>query len=612
MTPKPINESGKGEESIKMGKPQVAYFCMEYGVSQKLSLYAGGLGILAGDIVKSAKDLKKPFLAIGILWDEGYSHQHLDKEGKVVDSFRPISRSELIPVDLPEKLNVTIGGKTVELQAFRVQEYQDLYLLEPIAKEDKEITKRLYQGDRIAQEIILGVGGVRLLRCLGTKVDLFHLNEGHAVFSCLELIREYRDAQVKAGSERPSLESAMAHVRKSVVFTTHTPVKAGNETHELKDLDDIVKAMNLTEADLKKIGGLEGEEGFGMTVAGLRLSSLTNGVSKLHTDVAKDMWAAVEGASSIIAVTNGVHCGTWQKAAVKAAAEADDMPGLFKAHQSCKEDLIKAIEKRSKIKMKADCLVIGFARRVVEYKRALLIFENEGELADALKAGRIQLVFSGKAHPNDTAGKKIIARIQTMVKKYPNSAVFLEDYDMDLGALLTSGSDVWLNNPVRPMEACGTSGMKAAMNGVLNLSISDGWWPEGAKHGVNGWVIQAPVPQEVTSDDKRKASSDLPENPTKRAKTGEDNQDVKLQKEGVDEARDDRDSKELHRLIKDEVMPAYYGSKEASASDIGNKKWTGMMKASITMSQHPFSADRMVEDYYETMYGPVWRNETKK
>ncbi len=535
--------------------PRVAYFCMEYGLSPDLTIYSGGLGILAGDYMKSAGDLKLPVIGIGILWDEGYTNQTIGASGLPVDTYAKTRREALEPVDA--EVRVMVKGEQVPLRVFRVTRYTDatLYLLEPREARHRWITKRLYGGDskdRVAQEIVLGVGGVRLLRALDIDIDVYHFNEGHAVFAGHELVRE----RVAAGA---SFDRAVAEVRKNLVFTTHTPVKAGNEVHKLPMLKTMGATLGLDVDDLERLGGSP----YGMTVAGLRLARKANAVAQLHGETAREMWKHVEGAADIIAITNGVHVPTWQDARVHAATvpdKSDDERArdLTDAHQTCKRELLAMIEKRCGTVFAEDKLLVGFARRAATYKRANLIFGDPKRLDKLLSSGRLQLVFSGKAHPRDDAGKQVVAKIVEATKRWPKSVAFIENYEMTVGAALTRGADVWLNNPRRPLEASGTSGMKAAMNGVLNCSILDGWWPEGCEHGVTGWKIEA------------------------------DHTGLK-----TEAARDVADRDALLDVLEDEVVPRYYDDPDA---------WARMMLASIAMSQWQFSTDRMIEDYYRLLY----------
>lgn len=524
---------------------RVAYFCMEYGLDEELSLYAGGLGILAGDHIKSAGDLHAPLVAIGLYWREGYTIQRIGEDGRPYDSFA-VQEHDFLQ-DVGVRFSVEVQGQEVECRALRCDRYGNapLYLIEPVEERHRWITRRLYGGgahDRVAQEILLGVGGVRLLRALEHPVDVYHFNEGHAVFAGLELIRE----QMATGR---SFEEAWSRVRDSIVFTTHTPVPAGNESHDLGLLREMGATLGLTDEQMVAIGGSP----FNMTVAGLRLSHLANGVSKLHAETSRKMWAHVEDAAPIISITNGVHPPTWQDRRLRKAYEAGDREALWAAHTAAKAELLQEIEARTGRRLLPDTLLIGFARRAAAYKRSDLIFRDAERVEPLLRDRKIQMVFSGKAHPQDEVGKKIVANLARLSREYPDSVVFVENYDMKVGRMMTRGSDVWLNNPIRPFEASGTSGMKAAMNGVLNFSILDGWWPEGCEHGVNGWQFGD-------------------------AYEGEN--------------RDEHDLASLFAVLEGEILPTYYGDRD---------RWIEMMLASIRMGAN-FSSDRMVREYYETMY----------
>jgi starch phosphorylase len=337
--------------------------------------------------------------------------------------------------------------------------------------------------------------------------------------------------------------------------------------HALKDLREMDADLGFSDKELEQIGG----DPFSMTVAGLRMSRIANGVAALHGETARKMWKGVERAAPIISITNGVHVPTWQDARIRAALVADKPRAqqdseLWAAHQTMKAELIAEVARRTGVKLSQDKLLVGFARRAATYKRADLILGDAKRLAKLFGKG-VQIVYSGKAHPRDTAGKTIVSKLVAAAKQHPKHVVFLENYEMSLGALLTRGADIWLNNPRRPLEASGTSGMKAAMNGVPNLSILDGWWPEGCAHGVTGWKIGDPDPKDDAFDEK-------------------------------DAARvDKRDRELLYTTLEKEVLPAY-GSRA---------KWIEIMRASIAMSQWKFSSDRMIEDYVAKVYTPVKR-----
>jgi starch phosphorylase len=541
--------------------PRVAYFCMEYGLDPGFAIYAGGLGILAGDHMKSAGDLHLPVIGIGLLWDEGYTRQVVGVGGAIEDQYPRTVRDVLRRVDA--RIEVAVRGKKVPLRAWRVDRYlaASLYLLEPEREEDRWITQRLYGGgveDRLAQEIVLGVGGVRLLTALGEKTEVFHFNEGHAVFAGLELLRQQRFGGT-------TLTERIERLRAHVVFTTHTPVPAGNEVHELDLMRKMDADLGFTDAELEVIGG----DPFSMTVAGLRLSRIANGVAELHGHTAREMWKGVEGAAPIISVTNGVHQPTWQDARIRAALVPDKPrevqdAELWSAHQDMKTELLGEIARRTGVHLAADQLVIGFARRAAVYKRADLVLGDEHELQRLFDHG-VQIVYSGKAHPRDLAGKALVGRLLDAARRYTRHVVFLENYDMRIGALMTRGADIWLNNPRRPLEASGTSGMKAAMNGVPNVSVLDGWWPEGCVHGVTGWKIGDPDPNDDAFDEKDAVRVDR------------------------------RDRERLYLTLERDVLPAY--------AERG--RWTEVMRASIAMSQWRFSSDRQVEDYVAKVYAPA-------
>jgi len=523
--------------------PLVAYFSMEYGLHEEFHSYAGGLGILAGDFMKSAGDLGLSVVGIGLRWAQGYTAQRIGSDGYPYDQWRDYPPGPL--TDTGVRVRVRVAAREVECCVWRVGRYAiaPLFLLEPVDERDRWITRRLYDPApdcRVAQEMLLGIGGVRALRALHLPVELYHFNEGHAVFAGVELIAD----RMEAGAV---FRSAWHEVREQIVFTTHTPVPAGNEVHAIEDLRRLGAGCELVDAELREIGG----EPFNMTVAGLRLARRANAVSKLHGETARAMWAHVDDAAPIIAITNGVHRGTWQDPRVAAAADAG-AETLRQARRQMKDELLAEVATRTGVRLDSEALTIGFARRAATYKRPDLLLRSPERLAPLLKERRIQLVFSGKAHPADQAGKAVVALLVETIRQWPESIVFLEDYDMALGRLLTRGCDVWLNTPRRPMEASGTSGMKAAMNGTLHLSILDGWWPEGCEHGVTGWAI----------GDER-----------------------------VGPDQDARDLEALYKTLEHDVLPAWADA----------EAWTRLMRASIRMGTELFSADRMVREYCDRL-----------
>jgi starch phosphorylase len=366
------------------------------------------------------------------------------------------------------------------------------------------------------------------------------MNEGHVAFLGLERARE----RVRDGD---GLAAALKAVAKNTVFTTHTPVPAGNEVHSLAELRRLGAGCELVASELAEIGG----DPFNMTVAGLRLAHIANAVAQLHGETARAMWAHVKDAAPIIAITNGVHVATWQDARIPAAHGSDER--LQTAKRALKGELLAEVRTRTGVRLDPAALTIGFARRSATYKRPDLLLRDAERFAALVRGHRVQLLFSGKAHPADHEGKAVIARLVNALKRWPESVAFLENYDMGLGRLLTRGCDVWLNTPRRPMEASGTSGMKAAMNGTLNLSVLDGWWPEGCEPGVTGWAI---------GDGTIGGDPDL------------------------------RDLRSLYDTLEREVLPAF--------ADPG--RWVQMMRASIRMATERFSSDRMVQEYFARLY----------
>ena len=519
----------------------IAYFCMEFGLHEEFPIYAGGLGILAGDFLKAAHDLALPVVGVGLRWARGYSRQRIGDDGAPVDEFPEYSADFL--TDTGARVRVRVAEREVEARVWRTERWGNapLFLLEPVAEEDAWITHRLYEPNldrRVAQEILLGVGGVRALGALGLEVDTYHFNEGHAVFGGIAMIAD----RMAVGAAFPA---AWEDVRRRIVFTTHTPVPAGNEVHPLAELRRFGACRELADAEMQAIGG----DPFNMTVAGLRLSRRANAVSALHGEVSRNMWRDVEGASEIVAITNGVHVPTWQDARIGAARGSAD--ALWEAHQALKREMLDDVAARSGVRLDPDVLTVGFARRAAGYKRADLIFSDPARIEPLLAEHRLQLVFAGKAHPDDGDGRQIVATLVAMARRYPAAVAFVPDYSMSIGRVLTRGMDVWLNNPLRPLEACGTSGMKAALNGGINLSVLDGWWPEACRQGENGWAI------------------------------GDGS-----------ESDNGRDAEALYGTLEREVLPAW----------ADRARWLAMMQASIDTVEEPYSAKRMVREYFALLY----------
>lgn len=532
-------------------QPKVAYFCMEYGLDNAFKAYAGGLGILAGDYMKGAKDHEFPIVGIGIKWKQGYTDQLIDEKGQPYDTYHNYQYDFM--EDTGVTVHVTIRKRKVACKVWKLDAFgnADLYLLDTDLPENEDawITGQLYGWfgeERIAQEIVLGVGGVRALRLLGIPIDVYHFNEGHALFAGFELMRE----KIEQGM---SYEEALEASKNEIVFTTHTPVVQGNESHPIDRLMYMGADLGImSRAQMKELGG---GDPFNMTVGALHLSKKSNAVAQLHGETANKMWAHIEDRSEIVAITNAIHMPTWVDNAMVEAAENNG--DLWATHMKNKQALVDFVKNRTGQQLNVDNLIIGFARRSVPYKRSDLIFSKPEVIEPYLKEGKIQLVFSGRAHPLDDTGKGIAANLVAMAKKYPNAVVFLENYDMEIGAMLTRSCDVWLNNPRRPKEASGTSGMKAAMNGVLNCSILDGWWPEACDHGVNGWQFG----DGFESDDE--------------------------------EILDAHDREALYKVMLEEVVPTYYDHRD---------KWIDMMKASIMSTKEEFAVKRMLDEYYEHLY----------
>lgn len=523
-------------------QPHIAYFCMEFGLHESFPIYAGGLGVLAGDFIKSAHDLKLPVVAVSLRWERGYGVQRIGPDGMPYEEVPGYDSSFLTETGV--RVRIRVRGKEVPCRVWMTDRFGHvpLFLIEPYRAEDRWITHRLYEAGtdtRIAQEMLLGIGGVRALNWLGIPISTYHFNEGHAVFAGVEMIAERMEGT------NVSFPEAWAEVRRHIVFTTHTPVAAGNEEHALKDLRRMGACLQLSGGEMRALGG----DPFNMTVAGLRLARKANAVAKLHGETSRDMWKHVTNAAPIIHVTNGVHPGSWQSRAIRECAS--DARRLWAAHTALKGELIEEVAKRNDVTIDPDALVVGFARRAATYKRGDLVLRDPERLIKLMKQQPMVILFAGKAHSADEAGKKVIARIVKAQEQYPGHVLFLENYDIELARFMVRGCDVWLNNPVRPLEASGTSGMKAAMNGALNVSILDGWWPEGCEHGVNGWAIG----DETAGDDEKDAES-------------------------------------LYSVFENEVLPAWEN----------RDGWVRMMQASIQMGVSKFSSDRMVREYFELMY----------
>jgi glycogen phosphorylase len=596
--------------------PRTAYFCMEFGLHESLNLYSGGLGILAGDHCKAASDLGVPFTAIGLFLRDGYFQQTFEPGGWQQEHY-PELRAEDHPLALvrdrdgaPVTVTVHLGDTPLHLQGWRMDVGKTrLYLLDSDFDANPDwlrgLTRKLYQGDRDArlrQEIALGIGGLRFLRAISHAPETYHLNEGHCAFVTLELLRE----QIDAGRSR---EDAERWVRQHCVFTTHTPVMAGHDRFEPALLLDGMKRYReafglagISERDLLAYGRVrpdDDQEWFTMTVLGLRLARAANGVSRLNGEVARDQWKDLYAqgvqAAPIEHVTNGVHLPTWTHPEVRdfAAKYLGDWeteratPHFWKRIERVPEQalwglrnvlrrrLVRFAEDRLERQtlqmacgLREDVLTIGFARRFATYKRAPLLFHDvERVIRLFLSADRpLQIIYAGKSHPADDGGKRFLQQIYSMAQlpELQGRVVLLENYDMEVARYLVSGCDVWLNTPRRPMEASGTSGQKINAHGGLNLSILDGWWPEGYD-GANGWAIG--------SD----ASAEMAQDPA---------------------AQDAQDAAFLYETLENSILPEFY-TRDAHGLPQG---WLKRVRRAMMTLPAAFSAERMVADYAETMY----------
>lgn len=492
----------------------VAYFSMEIGLDKHIPTYSGGLGILAGDTIRAAADLEVPYVAVTLLTRQGYFYQRIGTDGK--QDHRPETWDVAKHLKkCPAQVTLKLDGRRVKVRSWRYDARGQhgtvvpvLYLDTDIRSnhpDDRQLSQTLYGGDnayRLRQEWVLGVGGVKMLRALGYRqIKCFHMNEGHAAFLTFELLAE----ALKASKQKRLAKTHLETVRQQCVFTTHTPVPAGHDTFTLKDARAAI-GDHPAWTQAKALGIKQGR--LNMTYLALALSRYVNGVARKHGEVSRDMFPDYD----IDAITNGVHVPTWTAKPVLALMDqyvpgwrddngrlryALNIPGkaLWEAHQTCKAKLITMVNRRSKVPFKPKTFTIGFARRATAYKRADLVLQQLSQLKRlAATHGKIQLVFAGKAHPNDTDGQQLIANIVKAAGKLaPDVPVtYLPNYNIALAQVLIPGVDLWLNTPEPPLEASGTSGMKAAINGVPCLSILDGWWIEGCVEGLTGWAIDAP------------------------------------------------------------------------------------------------------------------------
>lgn len=609
----------------------IAYFSAEYGLHHSLPIYAGGLGFLSGDHLKECSDLGLPLVAIGFMYSEGYLHQDIDSNGWQENKTELLNR-EAAPVtrvmsdnDTPFLVRVPFIDPPIYVGLWKVEVGNiPLFLLDTDIRENdprnREISNRLYTGDlelRLKQEIVLGIGGTYILDQLGIRPDIVHLNEGHPAFALLERIRENV-------SEGMNFGEASQRVKETTVFTTHTPVAAGHDRFPYPLMDtyfsNYYSLLGIDRKTFLQLGFAPQDAGglFNMTAFALKMSTFRNGVSKKHGEVARGMWQGLwngtaGGEIPIGHITNGIHVPTWLDPRMELLFNRyfspscpywlenhdnsliwemiDEIPDaeLWSVHIALKRKLVNRIREHKRRKWGGEetdpvnvisggalldpyALTLGFARRFSTYKRADLIFSDIERLKKIVNNPwrPVQIIFAGKAHPADDDGKKVIQKIYqyTHRQDFSGRIAFVEDYGEQLAQYLVHGVDVWLNNPLPPMEACGTSGMKASLNGVLHLSILDGWWPE-AYNGKNGWAFGGANP---------------------------------------DCNRDKTDAEEIYGLLEREVVPLYYTKSEDSVPH----PWVKKMKEAIKSTGPQFSARRMVKEYARRGYVPALKNATGK
>jgi glycogen phosphorylase len=611
------------------GHGPIAYFSAEFALHQSLPIYAGGLGVLAGDHCKEASDLGIPLVGVGFMYPQGYFHQTVSVEGWQQEVYERLNWTDapiepaMSPDGRPCVIAVPLGNRSVLASVWQVLLGRvRLFLLDTDLEEnapwDRELSARLYGGDRetrIQQEIILGIGGVRALKALNIKPAAWHLNEGHAAFVVLQRIRDRIEEGVP-------FETALDGVRRTTIFTTHTPVAAGHDAFPFTLVETHLAGAWGTLGEYRdafmRLGHYDNGGGslFNMTALALRTSSYVNGVSQLHGQVTRDMWAPIwPGLASehrpVRAITNGIHAPTWLSMEMAALFDKH-LPGdwrdrqddptvwdgilqipdaeLWETRQALRTYLFAFIRERARQRWKEEhvtaarvvaagtlldpnALTIGFARRFTGYKRSELIFHNPDRLVSILTATRrpVQLVFAGKAHPADETGKHNIQKVyrRAIDSKFAGRIAFVDDYDLHVAHFLVQGCDVWLNNPRKPLEASGTSGMKASMNGAPHLSIGDGWWAEGYS-GRNGWLIEG-QPQGGDAD-----------------------------------AVDAADAESLYQLLEREVVPTFY---DRDGQGIP-QRWLTFVREAIRTIAPRFCARRMVKEYAENMYTPAMHDQT--
>jgi starch phosphorylase len=554
----------------------VGYFSMEIALDNAIPTYSGGLGVLAGDTLRSAADLAVPAVAVSLLHRKGYFQQHIDKDGNQTETPAIWKPEEVLePVDA--RASVQIEGRTVHIRAWKYPvrgitgHEVPVYLLDTQlpenSEQDRSLTDSLYGGDsryRLCQEVLLGMGGAAMLKALGFPAQLYHLNEGHSALLCLLLL----DWQLEGRKPFELDESDVEEVRRRVVFTTHTPVPAGHDRFPV----DLVRSVVGEEytALLEAAKCIENGT-LNMTHVALRLSRFVNGVAMKHREVSQGMFPSYP----IDAITNGVHALTWTSEPFRALfdkripewrtdnlylryAVGIPLQEIRAAHAEAKREMVAAVAERSGVTLDPKVFTLGFARRATPYKRADLLFSDPKRLAQMASAvGPLQVVFGGKAHPNDSGGKELIRRIHHAAREVADmvTVVYVENYEMAIASKIVAGVDLWLNNPMKPLEASGTSGMKAALNGVPSLSVLDGWWIEGHVEGVTGWSIGGTDPDGDQS----------------------------------------KDANEIYLKLERIILPLYYGLPFAYAE---------VMRSAISLNGSFFNTQRMVEQYIRNAYFP--------
>jgi starch phosphorylase len=533
-----------------MPLPKVAYFSMEMAIDQSLHTYSGGLGFLAGSHLLSAGALKLPMVGVTILWTVGYGDQIINDKNQVEIVYKPRTYDFLVDTGITVEVN--LFGQPVKVKALLLKPetfgtVPVYYLTTDIPENSEEhryLTHKLYDGDqrvRVCQEIILGVAGYRVLEAAHENIDCVHLNEGHALPAAFEMMRKYH--------------GNLEEVRRRMVFTTHTPVAAGNESHPAHLLAEAGFFVETSTEEAIRLGGHD----FSLTVAALRMSRYSNGVSQLHGQVANNMWSWVDHRCPITAITNAVNLPYWQDPRI-AAAKSDDE--LLSVKREMKVEFCDWVAQQPTGKsLNPDVLTIVWARRFTEYKRANLIFTDMDRIRRLLENNKVQLVFAGKFHPKDLWGRDTFNKIIEYAGQLPNT-VILPGYELELSGRLKRGADLWLNTPLRPLEASGTSGMSANMNGAIHMSTYDGWAVEGTFHGLNGYIINE--------------GSNLDYLPV--------------------EERHRQDYEHMMSLLENDVIPTFYQDK---------KRWASMMRHAMQTASAYFDSDRMAIEYFNKLYKPV-------